>query len=135
MKKSAIATFLAILFTLNLSGQTDISWFDIDESIGYKSELARLDKRLSEKYNAAWRTHDYISIAHALYDRMRIRDLRTEDTLYFHNSAFIDSLLFQQSTPKALQALLHLIQAERLVAYQGKRLRFNSARYETPALP
>ncbi|HEX6426653.1 MAG TPA: alpha-2-macroglobulin family protein, partial [Niastella sp.] len=61
-------------------------------------------------------------------------DARTEDSLYFRNSAFIDSILLAPGTPADLLLIMHVIQAHRLANFNNKPS-FNRARYEKKDLP
>jgi len=77
---------------------------------------------------------DDILCARVLYDLMRIRDQRTEDTLYFRNSAFMDTLLVNPATSEKLKAILHVLRAKRVVSFSGRYTRFNKAAYKTHSL-
>jgi uncharacterized protein YfaS (alpha-2-macroglobulin family) len=74
-----------------------------------------------------------IVFARSVYDLMKIKDQRTEDTLHFRNSAFIDTLLHGNITPK-LKAILYLMRARRISSFDSRPLKFNAAAYRTNGL-
>lgn len=76
----------------------------------------------------ALKSHNDILLARSLYDLMQVRDRRTEDTLYFRNSAFIDTLLQSQARP-ALKAILLVMRAQRISNFDNRSLRFNIGAY------
>lgn len=60
---------------------------------------------------------NYLAAAHSLHLRIAIDDRRTEDSLYFKNSAWIDSALQNPGTAPLFEATLHLMQAKRIMRY------------------
>lgn len=109
-----------------------VSWSELEERIRNAAQLEGTDGKLAEIEDAARKAKDYISWTRSLFDRMMIRDRRTEDSSYFRNSAFIDSLLTADSIPRPMRLILHLMQAERVGGFVNRPLKFNGARYETP---
>ena len=79
----------------------------------------------------AIQSNDNIMLARSLYDLMQIRDLRTEDTLYFRNSAFLDTILNDAGSPAALKSIMYVLHARRLSDFDGLYLRFNKAAYRS----
>ncbi|WP_448634580.1 hypothetical protein [Pedobacter panaciterrae] len=65
---------------------------------------------------------------------MLIKDLKTEDSLYFRNSAFIDSLLINKKSSTLLKTAMHLMQARRVLFFAHKYLKFRPSTYETKNL-
>jgi hypothetical protein len=133
-EKRAIFSAIALLIAFVTLGQGNGTWNNIENAIRQKKNLVITTQRLQVMARDAWQGKDHIRYAHALNDLIRIRDLRTEDSLYFRNSQCIDSLLDDEHTPAELTILLHFMQARRLAAFTDHYLKFNRARYETPDL-
>lgn len=100
--------------------------------------FARLEEAISTKKNfqqvlqqlQIWQQHavaagDQAMVARCLYDRLQIVDRITEDTLYFKNALFIDSVL-QSQAPAQLKLVMHVIKARRIDQY--KRLFIGQSR-------
>ncbi len=127
-----------LLFSLRCYSQGDFrssTWHHIDTSVLKKknlSEVYNLVQRLKQK---ALAESNYYQTAHCYYYEMLIADQRTEDSLYFRNSSFIDSILLQPGVKKDLLVTMHLMQAKRLSGFTKKYLRFNRQRYEFKNLP
>ena len=102
-----------------------VSWSELEERIRNAAQLEGTDGKLAEIEDAARKAKDYISWTRSLFDRMMIRDRRTEDSSYFRNSAFIDSLLTADSIPRPMRLILHLMQAERVGGFVNRPLKFN----------
>lgn len=134
VNKKLLLCFLIIAAPILSFAQAAPLWDDIDSAILRREELTSTYDRLKIIGQNSRQQGDYVSYSRALFDRMLIRDLRSEDSAYFQNSAFIDTLLLSKATPSSLKALLHLIQAHRLSAFQYRKLRFNRFKYETPNL-
>jgi hypothetical protein len=77
---------------------------------------------------------DDISHARSRYDLLIIRDKQTEDSLYFQNSAFMDTLIDSRSTSPTLKVLMYLLRAHRLAAFEVRPQRFNTAAYRSSKL-
>lgn len=134
VRRAALVT-IAFFTVLIASGQNKEVWDNIENAIRDKKDLPAMSQRLEAMAGDARQEANYIRYAHALNDLIRIRDIRTEDSLYFRNSGCIDSLLNDKRTPPELATLLHFMQARRLAAFTGRYLKFNRERYETPDLP
>ncbi len=74
----------------------------------------------------------WVEAGRCYYDLLVIADKTTEDTLFFKNALFIDSILEQPGTTPRLRAIMHLLKAKRLnefragVAYRGNSVFFRS---------
>jgi hypothetical protein len=124
---------LLILFSADCFSQenTDPSvWKNIEVSIHQQKQLEASLNRLAVIKREAQKNDNAIELARSLCYMMLIKDNRTEDSLYFHNSLFIDSIL-QTSSNQELKLLMHYLQAQRLWKFRTKYLKFNRARYET----
>ncbi|RVU02969.1 hypothetical protein EOD41_03275 [Mucilaginibacter limnophilus] len=106
----------------------------LEQNIKKKKELQDTRVKLEDIKSRASASGDNILLARALYNIMLINDKLSEDTLYFKNSAFIDTVLDNPKTPSQLKAIFHLIRASRLHAFSQRYKRFNEAAYRTPRL-
>ncbi len=136
MKLTFSIIFCALLLIItsgNIFAQSSEqnNWTGIETSIRTKKELNKtLDQVTSGKSDARAKGND-IAFARFCYYEMLIRDLRTEDSLYFRNSAFIDSLLLLSKSSKELKTVLHLMQAKRITLFSNLYLKFKRSTYET----
>jgi len=110
------------------------SWEKIESSINRKGLLTELDAELERRKQLAIKSRDNITLARSLNNLMKIRDLRTEDTLYFRNSAFMDTILDNPNASAALKAIIYILHAQRLNNFDHRPLRFNAAAYRTKNL-
>lgn len=120
------------LFTLSVIAQqplTPTRWSSIERSLRTKKNLDSTYSQLIEIKASAQKDHDPASLARADCYLMLLQDQRSEDTFYFRNSAYIDSLL-QSSQDTTLKGLMHYLQAQRLWRFTAGVLKFNYARYE-----
>ncbi|RYY34158.1 MAG: hypothetical protein EOP46_14345, partial [Sphingobacteriaceae bacterium] len=106
----------------------------LEQNIKKKKELQDTRVKLEDIKERAAAGGDNVLLARALYNIMLINDKRTEDTLYFKNSAFIDTVLDNPKSPRQLKAIFHVIRAIRLNAFSKRHKRFNEAAYRTPRL-
>ncbi|MES2455277.1 MAG: MG2 domain-containing protein [Bacteroidota bacterium] len=109
-------------------------WDKIEQSIKDKSRLTDVKAELGEIKTLAERNKNDVDLARAWYCEMLVKDLLTEDSLYFRNSAFIDSILLTATSRPALKTMMHLMQARRLDLFSRKSLKFNQASYQTKDL-
>ena len=132
---SIIITFL--LYSA-VQAQTDFSpeaWHHIDTSIQKKKNLADvlgLVRNLREK---AGQQNEYFIVGRCYNYELKIADIRTEDTLWFKNSAFIDSLLLNNPLPTQLKWCLQVMQAKRLNEFAHRYNRFERSRYQRKDIP
>lgn len=138
MSKRRPSLLISLLFVFfNCVGQPGVDpsvWTNIEASIHQQKNLETTFNRLQKIMEGAQRNKKPAELARSLCYMMLIKDLKTEDSLYFHNSAFIDSILSKSSDTK-LNLLMHYLQAQRLWKFRTKYLKFNRARYETKELP
>jgi len=106
-------------------------WLRIERQIRLDSNLISLSREVESIRVEADNLGNDVDHARTLYYQMLIKDKRTEDTLYFKNSAFIDSVLMSSTAPKALKVMMHVLQAKRLMSFDRKYLHFRRDKYET----
>jgi hypothetical protein len=132
---TSLSIGLWILFSTNCFSQTNteaLVWKNIETSIHHQKTLDVTLNRLAAIKKEAQKNDNAVELARSLCYTMLIQDIKTEDSLYFHNSLFIDSIL-KTSSNQELKLLMHYLQAQRLWKFRTKYLRFNRARYETKA--
>lgn len=106
-------------------------WKEIESSIKSGTLLRETLDKVNQGKLVAIEKGDEISEARCYYYAMLIKDKLKEDSLYFRNSAFLDSLLVNSDTKPVLKSLLHLMQARRIIAFDLKNLKFKASTYET----
>ena len=107
----------------------------LEKAIGGKEALQQSRQQLLLLKQQAIKSHDDIMLARSLFELMKISDLRTEDSLYFKNSAFMDTLLNGGSSSPALKAIIHVLRAQRINNFEHRQLRFNRAAYRLKNIP
>lgn len=132
---------LSLILTIFYSATCDAqnlsktqSWESIESAIQQKKGLLEIQKQITSLQIKAIRADNQVEHARLLYYSMLIQDQRSEDSLYFRNSAIIDSLLLNPTSSTKLKTLLHLLQAKRINNFRNKYLKFKQDRYETPDL-
>lgn len=106
-------------------------WQEIESAIKSGQLLRETSKKVNQEKLVAIENGDEISEARCYYYDLLIKDKLREDSLYFRNSAFIDSMIVNPDTKPALKSLLHLMQARRIIAFDFKDLKFKASTYET----
>ena len=140
MIRALILSFL-LLFSIfqivvaQIIPAADDYWEEVANSLKNKNKLLSLKSEVvlfGLKAQHAGHTIDY---ARSLYYKMLIDDARTEDTLYFRNSAFIDSLLLSPMASDELKSVMHLLQGKRLRNFNSRSLKFRKDKYQLKNLP
>jgi len=137
-KLKNLSFLLLLFFSVTAKAQNDFSaktWFYIDTSLYSKTNLVELSTTVDKLKTKAIAAQKYFYVARCFNYNMRITDLKTEDSLYFKNSSFIDEMLLQPQQPKQLQFALHLMQASRLMIFTKRYNRFQRQRYERKDIP
>lgn len=140
MLNRSLSFALLLIFTMAATAVTaqilpTNHWIDIETAILSNKNLEEtLDKVNREKSEAKIRGNE-VAFARYSYYTMLIRDKKTEDSLYFKNSAFIDSTLMAPGSSKLLKSVMHLLQARRINIFQNRYLRFKRSTYETQNQP
>jgi len=107
----------------------------LEKAIGGKQALQQSQQQLLLLKQQAIKSHDDMMLARSLYELMKICDLRTEDSLYFKNSSFMDTLLNDRSSSPALKAIMYVLQAQRINNFNHRLLKFNRAAYRSKNIP
>lgn len=94
-----ISLLLIFLFGISFQNQSNgqgnagrVEWRKIEGLISHKLELDRAEKALENIANSAKKDGRWIDLIRSQHLLLSIKDERTEDTLFFQNSHFIDSL-------------------------------------------
>ncbi len=106
---------LSFLFLATLSAQK--SWLEYDNDIRLGKNFVFLANKIEQIKINALDKQEYF-LAGRCYDALiKIKDKKTEDTLYFKNSFIIDSILQNANSPIQLQSVMHILQAKRLSSF------------------
>ncbi len=127
-------TFFNTSIVFAQTNPTDSVWTKIETSIKTKNQLEETLNTVNKKKEESIRIGNDIDLARCWYYTMLIKDLKTEDSLYFRNSAFIDSLLFDKKSSPLLKTTIHLMQARRIFLFERRYLKFRPSTYETKNL-
>jgi alpha-2-macroglobulin len=116
-----ISFFLTFLIFQSSFAQTDLSESSfkiISKNIAHKYNLVDAENNLQRMYNLAVDKNNQTAKVRCLYYKMLIKDAKTEDSLFFKNSAAIENELEQTifTTPASM---LHLIIAKRLTYFKN----------------
>jgi alpha-2-macroglobulin len=112
--------FLSISITFCANAQSDSTWSRIERSIGEKRNLIDLRRELYQWRQAAVQQQDYGTAARCFNYLMVIADKTTEDTLFFKNALFVDSILNTRQSPQQLKAIMHVLKAKRIVGFKKR---------------
>jgi alpha-2-macroglobulin len=137
MRILSIAFAVVLLQThASYSQQNPIAdtWHNIERSLRTKDNMEATRNRLQQLKQEAIANKDYASAARAFCYTMLLQDQNKEDTFYFRNSAFIDSILLSPADT-ALKCIMHYLQAQRLWKFSQKYFKFNRRLYEIKDLP
>jgi TonB-dependent SusC/RagA subfamily outer membrane receptor len=122
-------------FSQTSSSSTQLTTFQtLEANIQHNKELRQTAQRLEQLKAQAITTKDDISQARSLYDLLQIRDKQTEDSLYFQNSAFMDTLIASRNSSGTLKALMYLLRAQRIAGFDQRYRRFNTGAYKSDRL-
>lgn len=95
-------------------------WQEIQNAINGKINLAELHQQLEQIKKDAFKNNQYAIVARSFYHQMQIADLKSEDTSYFRNSFYIDSILKDKKTPLLLQSAMLILKAKRVAGFRHK---------------
>jgi TonB-dependent SusC/RagA subfamily outer membrane receptor len=116
--KYTLLVSLALLLSYSVVAQ-QINWESIVTSIHDKTNLRNLTQRLETEKQQALQQQDDAVAARCYWYQMQIADQQTEDSLYFKNSFFIDSIL--NSKPKPfLQYIMLMLKAKRVAVFRQR---------------
>lgn len=123
--RTYITLLLVGLLAFGLSGRAqeytwNITWTTIEKDLGFRSQWGALGIRLHQLLKDAEKGGDAIATARALYSINRLQDNLYEDTLYFYNSRYQDSLIQQSGTDTLLKVIMLHLKAKRINAFREK---------------
>lgn len=101
----------------------------LENRIKAKQTLGGARFELDSIYHKTSTTGDYILQARSLNYLIVVRDQLTEDSLYFRNSAAIDTLLRSAGTSAKLKAVMYVMQARRVGQFDQLPHKFNIGAY------
>ena len=101
----------------------------LERSVTEKKALVQTRSELQGIYRQAANTGNDILQARSLNALIKARDALTEDSLYFRNSAVIDTLLTSTTTTARLKAILYVMQVRRINGFEQLPRKFNFAAY------
>jgi alpha-2-macroglobulin len=110
--------FLLIIFCSEANAQ--VNWEKLSDSIRKGKDLADLNEHLQTIRLTALNEKEYSLAGRCYQYQLQIADRKTEDTLFFHNSTFMDSMLQHPNTPALLRSVMHVLKAKRIVLYRNK---------------
>ena len=119
--KPLLLTACCIFLTI-ISIAQQFNWEEVQTALNKKQNLIELNKQLESYKQKALKEDDNIAIARCYWYQMQVSDIILEDTTYFTNSVFIDSILKVNKTP-IMQSVMLVIKAKRI---GGFRQRFAS---------
>lgn len=119
---------------LNAQSITAAQWLQVDTSIVLKKDLQTTENLLKEWRANSLRNAEYFDAARCYSNLIKIADLRTEDSMFFRNSACLDSALKTPGMPDALQYCFHLLQTQRLRQFQYKVSSYTRKNYNIKGL-
>lgn len=136
IRHTAISTDSIKSIGMHQMDTAELSQFGKMESAIYnRQNLKQLYLEVLLLKQQAITSHDDIKLARSLYELMQINDQRTEDSLYFRNSAFMDTILNDKNSSATLKAIMHVLRAERLNNFTHHWLKFNRAAYRSKDIP
>ncbi len=114
--------YFFLFFGLNSSGQTVIDpavWNHIDSAIYTGKNLQDIQIQIQNIKTKAIAEHNDAVLARCLADLLMIKDQKTEDSLFFRNAAFMDSVLSNSSSSPLLKSIMHLFLARRISLFEN----------------
>ncbi len=115
MQKLLLFFIATIICVTSYSQKLD--WKAIDKDIAAKKNLVDLYQKIEAQKNYATEINDYAFVGRCLQTQLYISDIKKEDTSFFKNSSFIDSILNSNAAP-ILKSVMHIMQAKRLAYFQ-----------------
>jgi alpha-2-macroglobulin len=131
MRRFILLMALVFPFFSSYSQNFDIkTWQHIDTCVVKKKNLSEVSVLIQVLKQRAFSEKKYFHLARCYYYQILIADQKTEDSLYFLNSAFLDSIISGSVKSTELQMAAHLLQAKRLSVFTTRNNRFNRQKYE-----
>lgn len=130
MKKLLLLLLVTMFWRQGIAQTGNLTdWAELEKQVKERRLLDQAASQLDSIFFMAYRAKDYLATARAGFLRMQIKDLRTEDTLFFINQSTFDSLISDPKTPVQLQFCIHLILAKRLETFNTIYKKFPVSRY------
>jgi alpha-2-macroglobulin len=114
MKLITLLSFITLLFA---TAQAQVNWQEIETDIRKKKNLIDLSSQLEQIKNNALQKEEYGMAGRCYNYLLQIADSKTEDSLYFKNSFFTDSIVRSPNSPLLLKSIMHIIKAKRIAGY------------------
>jgi alpha-2-macroglobulin len=115
--------FFSLFLSFNTSAQGVIApaaWKSVDSSIRVKKNLIDIQNQILEIKTQAIAEHNDAAMARCFVDLLAIEDQKTEDSLYFQNAAFMDSIIKNPTSSALLKSIMHLLLARRISEFQNR---------------
>lgn len=119
--KPTLIAFALVLLCLTGHSQKSIppeTWKAITSDLSSKRNLENLRERLLQLKQEAINNHDDISVARCFYHLMQLADIKSEDTLYFKNARFTDSILQAPSSSPLIKVIMYMLKAKRILYFK-----------------
>lgn len=124
MRKVAICfVFFSLILSYNISGQGVIppaAWKTIDSAILIKKNLNDVQNQIRGVKTKAVAEHNDAALARCFVAQLAIEDQKTEDSLYFQNAAFMDSIIKSSTSSALLKSIMHLLLARRISEFESR---------------
>jgi TonB-dependent SusC/RagA subfamily outer membrane receptor len=122
MMRLLIVMLLILFWCADSSAQynRDIYWEGFENSIDKKKNLRQAQQSLDSLIRLYSAAAEHGVVARCLSLRLRITDLTTEDTLFFKNSQYLDSILQSPASSPSLKMAMHVAKAQRIRLYKSK---------------
>lgn len=123
MRKFYTLIILLLFFSKPVTAQQppdNYSWKQIEKGIASKMTLNHFTKILENRRQIAPDEKNESDLARCFFLLSQIRDRKTEDTLFWKNSFYIDSIAKDPSSSVYLKSLMHILKSERIQEYKRK---------------
>jgi TonB-dependent SusC/RagA subfamily outer membrane receptor len=124
-----------ILASASLKGQEHYDrtiWAPIERDLQFGNYYGELGIRLNTILKDAVKVRDVIATARAMYTLNRLHDRQYEDTLFFYNSRYQDSIILQPQADTLLKVIMLHLKARRIMEFlQNHRGRPRAALYRS----
>lgn len=117
MRLILLLLFTALSFT---SVFAQVNWQEIETDIRKKKNLTDLYEKIEDIKNNALQSQQYGTAGRCYNYLLQITDSKTEDSLYFKNFFFIDSILQKDNSPLLLKSVMYIMKAKRIAGYNYK---------------
>jgi hypothetical protein len=115
--------FFLLFLSFNTSGQgiiTSAEWKSVDSAIRVRKNLNDIQHQIRGIKTKAIAEHNDAALARCFVDLLAIEDQKTEDSLYFQNAAFMDSIIQSPASSVLLKSIMHLLLARRISGFENR---------------